>query len=320
MRGEYCTAFDTSREASELPPHARRILGEAVALEQQDGTTSACAENTGFPLCGGAPIRNYLRMRGEYRGRSRAPVPTWELPPHARRIPGNQGFDRAQDGTTSACAENTKPAPPRACSSGNYLRMRGEYAYRRSRREKKPELPPHARRIPHNKYSRDSRKGTTSACAENTTSITAFAYSIWNYLRMRGEYNLHHRFCVQHLELPPHARRIPTVAGGFDSCRGTTSACAENTHTVRAARFNIGNYLRMRGEYPQHPPTPNFPWELPPHARRIPAVFIVLTCPFGTTSACAENTRRRHEFTSWGRNYLRMRGEYPVGSLGFSHR
>ena len=30
------------------------------------GTTSACAENTGFHLNFGFTIRNYLRVRGEY--------------------------------------------------------------------------------------------------------------------------------------------------------------------------------------------------------------------------------------------------------------
>ena len=52
-------------------------------------------------------------------------------------------------------------------------------------------------------------KGTTSACAENTT-IRAPRCDLWrNYLRVRGEYIdffLGLRFTT---ELPPRARRIP---------------------------------------------------------------------------------------------------------------
>ena len=31
------------------------------------GTTSACAENTDTPISVTRPLRNYLRVRGEYR-------------------------------------------------------------------------------------------------------------------------------------------------------------------------------------------------------------------------------------------------------------
>ena len=50
---------------------------------------------------------------------------------------------------------------------------------------------------------------------------------------------------------------------------GTTSACAENTNGVQIGGAALGNYLRVRGEYPPNFPTvPNTP-ELPPRARRI---------------------------------------------------
>ena len=51
----------------------------------------------------------------------------------------------------------------------------------------------------------------------------------WNYLRMRGEYQLSKRGGGVALELPPHARRIPPQPGKYDTRLGTTSACAENT-------------------------------------------------------------------------------------------
>ena len=58
---------------------------------------------------------------------------------------------------------------------------------------------------------------------------------------------------LNHLELPPRARRIhygnPTTTFG----RGTTSACAENTFGGFHDPLCEGNYLRVRGEYsPYH--------------------------------------------------------------------
>ena len=50
--------------------------------------------------------------------------------------------------------------------------------------------------------------GTTSACAENTSTNSRSTTVPWNYLRVRGEYFSRHsrpRYCM---ELPPRARRI----------------------------------------------------------------------------------------------------------------
>ena len=73
------------------------------------------------------------------------------------------------------------------------------------------------------------RKGTTSACAENTDDTDDDGEGEGNYLRVRGEYNCTKPAVILLMELPPRARRIPSatclVTGGF----GTTSACAENT-------------------------------------------------------------------------------------------
>ena len=56
-------------------------------MRVESGTTSACAENTSD----GAPRviaeRNYLRVRGEYRGQISLNLLHPELPPRARRIP-----------------------------------------------------------------------------------------------------------------------------------------------------------------------------------------------------------------------------------------
>ena len=95
---------------------------------------------------------------------------------------------------------------------------------------------------------------------------------------------------VEEMELPPRARRIQPFSCGNKIGMGTTSACAENTEYFRGVNDILGNYLRVRGEYPV-PNTPNrHRWELPPRARRIPFCKSSGRPNRGTTSACAENT------------------------------
>ena len=73
-----------------------------------------------------------------------------------------------------------------------------------------------------------------------------------------------------------------------------------------------GNYLRVRGEYiPMVTILMRF-LELPPRARRIPIIVDIFTPFLGTTSACAENTTAKNSTFRTRRNYLRVRGEYPL--------
>ena len=52
--------------------------------------------------------------------------------------------------------------------------------------------------------------------------------------------------------------------------------------------------------------------ELPPRARRIPVMMVAGVDGGGTTSACAENTSVIRATLYTRRNYLRVRGEYPM--------
>ena len=111
-----------------------------------------------------------------------------------------------------------------------------------------------------------------------------------NYLRVRGEYQTFQMINHIQVELPPRARRILSDYVDEPELIGTTSACAENTQRRMADASDVGNYLRVRGEYGTLAATAANLGELPPRARRIrfklsPPVFF-----FGTTSACAENT------------------------------
>ena len=136
------------------------------------GTTSACAENTWLRKLSGPHTRNYLRVRGEYCSPTRAHTNASELPPRARRILAERQRTRDLSGTTSACAENTRPCAPNNGNIWNYLRVRGEYRKETIMLEQFKELPPRARRIRTRGEAVFRLPGTTSACAENTPLLT----------------------------------------------------------------------------------------------------------------------------------------------------
>ena len=148
VRGEYISGTPLTPPNRELPPRARRILRYATSARRALGTTSACAENTKTSQKGWCPTGNYLRVRGEYSSYLASSTCMMELPPRARRIPPIKGLLPALIGTTSACAENTRPGVPCTGDQG--------------------ELPPRARRIQRPAKRVGALQGTTSACAENT--------------------------------------------------------------------------------------------------------------------------------------------------------
>ena len=213
----------------ELPPRARRIHYSAGVPNATDGTTSACAENTGERSITLSAGRNYLRVRGEYRWCYPNHGLPMELPPRARRIPAQLLHQYRIRGTTSACAENTQKCLVPPPFHRNYLRVRGEYDTSDLGAPLAWELPPRARRIPLSIRRHRQPIGTTSACAENTTPPTMPPSPRWNYLRVRGEYDPLSTTEDLTKELPPRARRIQGHSRAARAARGTTSACAENT-------------------------------------------------------------------------------------------
>ena len=188
MRGEYVITSNSAVAHKELPPRARRIPLPIVQINNNLGTTSACAENTleGWPEALG--FWNYLRVRGEYAGINHYSHPSMELPPRARRIPRMRVVSPWIRGTTSACAENTDVLELLKHDDRNYLRVRGEYGSSTAAMGSTMELPPRARRIPLLILRMSGVLGTTSACAENTCGGFATMYRGRNYLRVRGEY------------------------------------------------------------------------------------------------------------------------------------
>ena len=270
VRGEYSPNHQSVSSPWELPPRARRIPCMSAMLYLPSGTTSACAENTWQTRTTKKSARNYLRVRGEYWGQPRQLLEKWELPPRARRILDSIYLDPVDNGTTSACAENTKWRSSLPETTGNYLRVRGEYLRKIVNMHKRMELPPRARRIPHTPAWTAFSVGTTSACAENTCVFSSFAANFRNYVRVRGEYQTTALTSRLSAELPPRARRIPRWVPYRKNVRGTTSACAENTGGLGQGSRLWLNYLRVRGEYWVRREVTAASRELPPRARRIP--------------------------------------------------
>ena len=91
------------------------------------------------------------------------------------------------------------------------------------------ELPPRTRRIRHTTHQGDHYGGTTSAHAENTGISKDKRPVQRNYLRARGEYQLHDAQERMGEELPPRTRRILHRFHPSRIMAGTTSAHAENT-------------------------------------------------------------------------------------------
>ena len=67
VRGEYDSFSSSAAFAWELPPRTRRIHDPGFAVGASPGTTSAYAENTLISKKAQVSVRNYLRVRGEYR-------------------------------------------------------------------------------------------------------------------------------------------------------------------------------------------------------------------------------------------------------------
>ena len=208
VRGEYTLKILTTITSRELPPRARRIRISTGGVAWLVGTTSACAENTAGAVRHARAAGNYLRVRGEYRMWWRVASVRRELPPRARRILVYRHAPNLGEGTTSACAENTRIKHITYYATRNYLRVRGEYGHPTAGTALLQELPPRARRILHATLSQGKHRGTTSACAENTKIIGKTYQNGRNYLRVRGEYWRPPYRRGDKWELPPRARRI----------------------------------------------------------------------------------------------------------------
>ncbi|SQG55664.1 Uncharacterised protein [Corynebacterium ulcerans] len=194
-------------------------------------------------------------------------------------------------------------------SAGNYLRIRGEKAFRLRRCQIQQELPPHTRRKVNHHDDRDTSKGTASAYAEKRETLIDQLITIKNYLRIRGEKAPSLFRSSPLMELPPHTRRKASSFLREFATVGTTSAYAEKSGRQLPARHWHRNYLRIRGEKAHRRLWQILGAELPPHTRRKVVLAWYDVPESGTTSAYAEKRKPTHYIRIKTWNYLRIRGE-----------
>ena len=70
---------------------------------------------------------------------------------------------------------------------------------------------------------------------------------------MRGEHFTHSAAMAALMGSSPHARGAPCEGGRALSSKGIIPACAGSTFEGRAARGDLGDHPRMRGEHTSRP-------------------------------------------------------------------
>ena len=252
----------------EIPPRARRRVQSVGAFRNGAGNTSACAEKSVIRRGRLSTTWKYLRVRGEESTSCALVGDQEEIPPRARRRGVVICNAAVETGNTSACAEKSPWAATRGLRPWKYLRVRGEEPCLLVPGPANWEIPPRARRRGPALQIVSRRAGNTSACAEKSPAHMVKTPTIRKYLRVRGEEHEGNAGAIAHEEIPPRARRRG-FAGAAPLCvLGNTSACAEKSETPTNPHYQLGKYLRVRGEESMPRRLHASQREIPPRARR----------------------------------------------------
>ena len=134
------------------------------------------------------------------------------------------------------------------------------------------------------------RPGITSACAEQTTGMTTRKSWAWDHLRVCGA-DLHSMAQVGFsLGSPPRVRSRLGEVGEVVATTGITSACAEQTNTVRGRQPADRDHLRVCGADFVVCDSLEVLFGSPPRVRSRPLMPSGDDVTGGITSACAEQT------------------------------
>ena len=193
------------------------------------GITSACAEQTPWPMLAARWAGDHLRVCG-----ADALVPLWVAamlgsPPRVRSRLVRRLHPALPPGITSACAEQTHGADRHGQDFGDHLRVCGADVDGRDKTERVLGSPPRVRSRLLAMLAAAVRAGITSACAEQT-GVTACGNALTeDHLRVCGaDQNVRpERPCGG--GSPPRVRSRPQDAQGGQAWSGITSACAEQT-------------------------------------------------------------------------------------------
>ena len=211
-------------------------------------------------------------------------------------------------GITSACAEQTRPQRWRPAERRDHLRVCG--ADRRVDEERKPVRgsPPRVRSRRRAHCCCSFSAGITSACAEQTYIVTSVKILVQDHLRVCGA----DRFLILVQVLapgsPPRVRSRRVRIQQFVGLVGITSACAEQTSTIRQTRLRNWDHLRVCGADRWRERAEPLVWGSPPRVRSRLLFSSDTARALWITSACAEQTPAALLFAPLRSDHLRVCG------------
>ena len=164
-----------------------------------------------------------------------------------RSRPDRAHEPRTVAGITSACAEQTEATAATTIPERDHLRVCGADEVLEPCVARTYGSPPRVR------SRRDGRAivlqiaGITSACAEQTGSLSRSARSTRDHLRVCGADGGHRGDDDPGAGSPPRVRSRPTLHQGRPPLLRITSACAEQTRSIRRWTAVTRDHLRVCG-------------------------------------------------------------------------
>ena len=235
--------------------------------------------------------------------------------PHARGTRRGRPPQSAPRGIIPACAGNTRPASGCWRTAGDHPRMRGEHCTMAKYGLPVRGSSPHARGTLPCRTQAGRIPGIIPACAGNTNSGKARAFSSRDHPRMRGEHVVSDVLDAFDLGSSPHARGTLVVLFLGDVSLGIIPACAGNTAFVMARKRLSRDHPRMRGEHPMRSVWLTSASGSSPHARGTPNRRTSDRVNMGIIPACAGNTRPGPASRLRCGDHPRMRGEHGLWAV-----
>ena len=168
------------------PPRVRSRHDLPPILADITGITSACAEQTHPVAFGLVPFGDHLRVCGADGVGSSRGLAQLGSPPRVRSRPPPSARTVAMPGITSACAEQTPWQWVGVNGNGDHLRVCGADCALRAAAVSLAGSPPRVRSRQQCKMDGCDRPGITSACAEQTSSISPLRPRPGDHLRVCG--------------------------------------------------------------------------------------------------------------------------------------
>ena len=295
------------------PPRVRSRLGHQRTRRDSPGITSACAEQTRCNAGTATGAGDHLRVCGADDEVRLLDVPGAGSPPRVRSRPPLPGNGHVRDGITSACAEQTVARWTPACPNWDHLRVCGADNITPQPLVPPVGSPPRVRSRRFRFRFRFNRLGITSACAEQTCIGWLEYPAVVDHLRVCGADRYAYGFMNRFSGSPPRVRSRLCSVSPLAFWLGITSACAEQTWSLKRLSSSSRDHLRVCGADLQGDLEQLSGSGSPPRVRsRLP-------CPCcrsgdgGITSACAEQTLISGVLSGVCGDHLRVCGADTTG-------